>query len=331
MINKKLSLVIFLVTLFIISGCTQQEEKYVGPMEDLTIGATVQELSTLIWVAQEKGYFEENGLNAVVKPYDTGIETKNALLLGEVDIADTVDFVITNMGLEEIGFKVLSSISMSTINHITARKDQGINSISDLKNRRIGIKKGSSAEYYLGRTLTFNGLSIGDVELVYLHPPEMPESIAQGEVDAVITWHPHNFHLKNSLGDNVISWNAHNNQNVHWVALSKNEFVQKHPEKIKRFLKALIQAEEFVKNNELKAKKSVANLVNSDLDYIDSVWLDFQFTVNLPQGMILGMEDQARWIVENNLTTATEIPNYLHYIHIDALEEIKPEAVTIIR
>ncbi|GAG04257.1 unnamed protein product, partial [marine sediment metagenome] len=31
------------------------------------------------------------------------------------------------------------------------------------------------------------------------------------------------------------------------------------------------------------------------------------------------------------LTEATKVPNYLNFIYLDALEEVKPEAVTIIR
>ncbi len=308
-----------------VGGCQGQ------PVEKISIGATTQELSTLTWIAEEKGYFEENGLDATVKAYDTGIETKNALLAGEVDVADTVDFVISGLGLEGVDIKVLASINTAIIDYIIARRDRGIFSLSDLKGKKIGIKPGSSAEYYLGRTLIFNGLSLEDVKLVAMHPPDMAEAIAQGEVDATITWHPHNYHIKNSLGDNAIVWSAHGGQDVYWVIFSKDEFAQQYPEKIKRLLKALVQAEEFVKHDNLEAKEIIARRVNLDLPYIESVWSDFHFVVDLTQSMIIAMEDQARWKMENNLTDATEVPNYLDYIYFDALEEIKPEAITIIR
>jgi NitT/TauT family transport system substrate-binding protein len=314
-----------------VGGCQKQVERYTGPVEKISVGATTQELSTLIWIAEEKGYFEENGLDATVKAYDTGIETKNALLAGEVDVADTVDFVITGLGLEGVDIKVLASINTAIIDYIIARRDRGISSLSDLKDKKIGIKPGSSAEYYLGRTLVFNGLSLEDVELVAIHPPDMPEAIAQGEVDATITWHPHNYHIKNSLGDNAIVWSAHGGQDVYWVVFSRDEFIQKYPEKIKRLLKTLVQAEEFVKHNNLEAKEIIARRVNLDLPYIESIWSDFHFVVDLTQSMIIAMEDQARWKIANNLTDKTEVPNYLDYIYLDALEEVKPEAIGIIR
>jgi len=323
-ISAGISIVVVVIGISV-GGCQGQ------PVEKISVGATTQELSTLIWIAEEKGYFEENGLDATVKAYDTGIETKNALLAGEVDVADTVDFVISGLGFEEADIKVLASINTAIIDYIIARRDRGISSLSDLKGKNIGIKRGSSAEYYLGRTLIFNGLSLEDVELVAVHPPDMPEAIAQGEVDATITWHPHNYHIKNSLGDNAIVWSAHGGQDVYWVIFCKDEFVQKYPEKIKRLLKALVQAEEFVKNNDLEAKEIIAERVNLDLPYIESVWSDFHFVVDLTQSMIIAMEDQARWKIANNLTDKTEVPNYLDYIYLDALEEVKPEAIGIIR
>ncbi len=50
-----------------VSGCQGQIERYTGSIQTISIGATTQELSSLIWIAEEKGYFEENGLDATVK------------------------------------------------------------------------------------------------------------------------------------------------------------------------------------------------------------------------------------------------------------------------
>ncbi len=54
------------------------------------------------------------------------------------------------------------------------------------------------------------------------------------------------------------------------------------------------------------------------------------FILSLSQVLIIAMEDEARWAIKNNLTDATEVPNYLDYIYFDALEAVKPDAVNII-
>jgi len=66
-------------------------------------------------------------------------------------------------------------------------------------------------------------------------------------------------------------------------------------------------------------------------DYMDYSWPKQEYAVTLPQAMLILFEDQARWRIEQGLTDTTEVPNYLNFIYLDALEEVKPEAVTIIR
>jgi len=43
------------------------------------------------------------------------------------------------------------------------------------------------------------------------------------------------------------------------------------------------------------------------------------------------MEDEARWTIFNNLTTSTQVPNFLNYIYTDGLKAIEPDSVNIIQ
>ncbi len=313
-----------------VGGCSQQPDKP-EEIEKVTIGATTQEVSTLIWIADDQEYFAQNGLDVTVRGYDTGIETIDALFAGEVDFADTVDFVVSGLGLERDDFRVLASIDTARINYIIARKDRGILAPSDLKGKRIGLKQGSSSEFYIGKFLNFNGLSLQDVELVYSHPPEMPDMIARGEIDATITWHPHNYHIQNRLGENAAIWSTQVDQDVYWVILGMEEFIEANPETVERLLEALVQAEEFTGKHQAEAKEIIARRVNLDPLYMESVWEDFDFEVTLPQAFLLTVEDEARWRISTGLTDKTEVPNYLNSIYLEGLEAVKPEAVTIIR
>lgn len=57
---------------------------------------------------------------------------------------------------------------------------------------------------------------------------------------------------------------------------------------------------------------------------------DTNFKVSLDQELLLVMEDQARWAINDNRTNLTEVPDYLDFIRIDNLERIEPKAVTMI-
>ena len=68
-----------------------------------------------------------------------------------------------------------------------------------------------------------------------------------------------------------------------------------------------------------------------DPGYMEAVWQQNQFTLSLDQSLVLAMEDEARWMIANNLTDATSVPDFRDYLYPDCLEAVKPGSVNIIR
>ncbi len=147
-------------------------------------------------------------------------------------------------------------------------------------------------------------------------------------MDAGVTWDPNVYNIKKELGDNAVSWSVV--EGFYFVLLTKEDWIENNPEAAERFLKSLLEAEDYIKDNSEDAKEFVKGRFDYDSDYIDYSWPNQEFAVRLEQAMLILFEDQVRWAIENNLTDATEVPNYLDYIYLDALHEIRPEAVTII-
>ena len=74
----------------------------------------------------------------------------------------------------------------------------------------------------------------------------------------------------------------------------------------------------------------MAKDLNYTTSYTSSVWSDYRYSVTLDQSFILLMQDEARWLINNNLTTATSVPNFLNYVYVDGLKSVSPESVNII-
>ena len=198
-----------------------------------------------------------------------------------------------------------------------------------MKGKKIGATKKTSGEFSLGLFLTFHGLSEKDVELVDLKPSEIVEAVVNGDVDAGFTWDPKVYDMKQALGDNAISWPGHSD--FYFVVIAKKDWIENNPAAAERFMKSLLEAEDYIKDNSEEAKEFVKNRFDYESDYIDYSWPKQEFAVILEQAMLIAFEDQARWRIERGLTHATEVPNYLDYICLDALEAARPDAVTIIR
>jgi NitT/TauT family transport system substrate-binding protein len=72
-------------------------------------------------------------------------------------------------------------------------------------------------------------------------------------------------------------------------------------------------------------------MLNLDAAYMEAVWSQNQYFLSLDQSLIVAMEDEARWMIRNGLTSGNEIPDFLNFIYEDGLKAVMPERVTIIR
>lgn len=304
--------------------------KYSGPPESIAIGGPPLEISALIYIADDQGFFRENGLNVTIRNYDTGASAANGLGAGEIDLATASESVLATNVLTNRPFRTVATIDKYEGNFLIARKDRGIVKPSDLKGKKIGVVKGTTGEFYLGRFLELNGIPLTDVSIIDLKPAQMSDAITRGDVDAVLIWQPFANSIKTSLGPNAVLYPAQSGQVAFWQIIGRSTWLADHPALVDRFLSSLVRAEKFSTENPQTAKSIVQKRLQYDDAYITTVWPENQFSVSLDQSLILAMEDETRWMIQNNLTHAGTIPDFRNSIDMDSLDRIAPESVHII-
>ncbi|MFC1756759.1 ABC transporter substrate-binding protein [Patescibacteria group bacterium] len=331
--NKKFFIVIVVLMAIIAGGIywylQKQPEKYTGPVEKITLAGYAGEAGVLVYMAENQGFFTKNGLEVTIKDYQSGKVATDALINGEVDISTSADSVLVSNSFEHTDLRVFGTVATFENKELVARKDKGITTTNDLIGKKIGVTKKSGGEFALGIFLILNDISQQDVEIVDLRPPEMLGAISNGDVDAVFTWDPNVYNIKKSLEENVISWPS--SGDFYFVLLTKEDWLENNPKTAERFIKAMVETEDYIKDNSEKTKEFAKERFGYESDYIDYSWPKQEFSVVLPQSIILVFEDIARWRIKNGLTDAIKVPNYLNYIYLDALGAVKPDAVTIIR
>jgi ABC-type nitrate/sulfonate/bicarbonate transport system substrate-binding protein len=336
MVNKKTITIatVLLIAVIIIGSFVylNSQKPYNGQMESINVAYSPFESLTLFWVAENQNLFSQNGLNVTAHKYDTGAGALASVLNGEDDIVvGTTEFPLTANILNGALIRTISSIAKSEFVYLVGRVDRGIHEISDLKGKTIGTAFGTIAQFYLGRFLDLNGLSIQDVTLVDLKTPaEWVDAVAKGSIDAVATAQPTAEMAKETLGDNAVFWSIQSSQPLYAQAIATDEWIMSHPEIVNRFLKSLLQAEDFTINHPADAKAIVKNQLNLTDAYTDKVWSQNQFSLTLDQSLLLTMQDEARWLISNHLTNTTTVPNFIHYVDEDGLKSVKPGAVNII-
>jgi len=304
---------------------------YSGKMESINLATVPTAASALIYIAQDQNFFAANRISIHINDYNTGTATTEALLKGEVDIAWVAEFPFVQRAFAKEKISVFAVVGRFNEQYLFGRKDRRINAVADLKGKRIGIPRNTIAEFYLGRFLELNGMNIQDISLVDVPPPQSMAAMKGESIDGVIAWEPYSSQLRVQLGDRAVALPIQSNQPGYGAITAKNEWISGHREVVNRFLKSLAQAEDYLIHNPAAAKAIVRKWLKFDDDFTKTIWSENQFSLSLDQSLITAMEDEARWMIKNNLTKEKLVPDFMNYIYVDGLKAVKPEAVNIIR
>ena len=326
--NKLIAVILIGVLTIVVSlsACSEKVSKVT-----VTIGQNPGETKSLIYIAEERGLFTDNGIEVVYKNYDSGAASASASLKGEVDMAACAEYVVIGSVLKKENTGIIAVIDKFENVYIVARFDKGIQDITDIKGKRIGVARQTSAEFYLGRFLDLHGMSIHDIIPVNIPPAQSLDALESGNVDAVAVFEPNAYEIRRKLGDTVIVWPAQSGQLNYFNIISTDSWIADHQETISRLLEALVKAEDYIVSYPDEAKEIIRKRLQNSEDYINKIWPEHQFSVSLDRGLIAAMEDEARWMISNNLTMEKQVPDFMDYIYEDALKALKPEAVNIIR
>ena len=334
-INKRIIFAIIAVvivalgTAFVLWLCAPKS--YSGKMDSITIGRPVSDSGTLIFTSEYQHIFTGNRIKVTQKDHDTGLAAINGLLSNEIDLSGGGEFPLVVKAFENASISIIGGYARSFNTYLVARVDKGIRNEAALRGKRVGLPRRMVPEFYLGRFLDLHGMSIEEVTLTDLTPKQAVGAIANGNVDAVVVWEPYVSQIREQLTNRIVSWSVHSGQAQYSILVGRNDWISQHPELVKRVLKSLMQAEEYVVRHPTEAKAILKKRYQYDDAYVATVWKEHQFSLSLDQSLITAMEDEARWMIKNNLTHEKTVPDFLKYIYIDGLKAVKPEAVMIIR
>ncbi len=302
-------------------------------MEKVRVGILNFPGGTPILIADEKGYFREEGLDVDIRIFDSGKSALGTMLKDKaLDIVTVAQTPIVVNSFDYSDFVVISGIvSSANDSKILTSHESHISTPIELRGKTIGITKGTTGQYFMSLFLAQHGLDVRDIKILDIPAADLPEALRSGKVDAISTWEPHIYNAQKSLGANSYLIESADTFRTDYYFVSFADWVQNNPEIVKKFLRAIDRANNFIAQYPNDAQDTV--LLHTDFEpaFIRSVWGDYQYELFLDQSVLLTFEQQARWLISNKFIESPRMPNYLNYIYFDALESIKPKSVTIIR
>jgi NitT/TauT family transport system substrate-binding protein len=203
--------------------------------------------SIAFFVALEKGFFKEAGLDVQPKIFSAPGDTLAPLMAGDLDAAlSTADSVLTVADKAPGQLKIVYLTDTSAgADAVLAKRD--IKDVKAMKGKKVAATLGQCNHLLLQKALEKAGLSEKDIELVNMNPDDAGAAFAAGKIDVAVTWEPWLTQSASSGAGHVIfSTKETPNLILDVLAISSKTAKGKAAE-TRAFLSALNRGHDFVK------------------------------------------------------------------------------------
>ena len=186
---------------------------------------------------------------------------------GEIDIGFMGDLPAYAGLLNGGTYTIVGKYSQDTAKQLIVRTDAGIDSLADLKGKKIAVPFGSNIQPLAELYLEAAGLTDNDVELINLSFADINTSILNGDIDAGVTGEPNVSKILNNGGDSVKTLETADGYKLYVSPIIvENEFLEKYPDITAKFLEALDKAGQWAEENPEDAIQAIVDAEGLEYD-----------------------------------------------------------------
>jgi taurine transport system substrate-binding protein len=201
------------------------------------IGFQTGDINTLLMYAAQTGQFARNGVEVKLTPFPAGPAMLPALAAGEIDLAWMGEFPAVTGFSNGMPIEILMMERLDFTNvRLVVNPAAGVQSVADLKGKKVAVSVGSTSHNHLLRALSQAGLKQEDVTIVNLSPANMPPAYVAGQVDAALTWEP-NVGLMEKAGARPIATTRSLGMITGGIWVARQAFTKDNPAAVQGFLK----------------------------------------------------------------------------------------------
>ncbi|MHC1584951.1 MAG: ABC transporter substrate-binding protein [Candidatus Syntropharchaeia archaeon] len=261
---------IILIGMVLISlgcGCISQEKTV-----DMKIGILPDRMALPIVVADEEGLYGD--MNVEVVPFMSALERDAALSAGEIDAC--LNDPIGTISLKQGGTDVVVVMSMVLCESgerqfsIVSAPDSGIESVSDLKGKKLAISRGTIIEYVTDAMLERKGVEAENVEMVEVKKmPVRLQMVLEGDVDAATLPEPLSSYVV-VKGGRIVASDENLSEVSHTFVIFRKGFVEKHRGLVEKFVEGYTKGVDAINSNPEKYREIFVETVKIPKEIADT-------------------------------------------------------------
>lgn len=142
------------------------------------------------WIAKEKGIFEKYGLQVELVDFVEDKEVNAAFASGDMDAANLATHTALKLYASGLNLKLIL-IEDASYQADAVIAPSTITSIADLKGKKVAYEEGTTSDLLINYALAQNGLSLADIEPVFMPASDAGATLIAGQVDVAVTYEPY--------------------------------------------------------------------------------------------------------------------------------------------
>jgi ABC-type nitrate/sulfonate/bicarbonate transport system substrate-binding protein len=280
-------------------------------------------------IAEQNGFFADEGLTVEHAHFDLGRDALAAMLEGRADVAMAFLTPVALRAFDDPRLRILTSLHHAHENTaVVARRDRGIRSVADLRGKRVGAPRSTAAEFFLQTLLTLNAVPSREVELVDLPPDRLPDALEAGEVDAVAMNSPYRERARRRLGEGALELTSKVYLEM-TVLLTREDHLQSRHGAIVKLLRALARAERLAQARPREAVEALRRGFPADsAEELEAQWAQIVPHLGLHNVLLTALDREAAFLRARRGISRPP-PDFRSLVAAGPLFDVLPEAVTL--
>jgi ABC-type nitrate/sulfonate/bicarbonate transport system substrate-binding protein len=289
---------------------------------------------TLLMVAKDKGFFEQQGVDVELKQFTAGKFALQAFFAGSIDYAVSGEVPVCLAALGGNESRTVTQVVEKTVDEvrIVARKDGPSDPATYFKSkkRKIATSFGGGPEFFTYNFLQHYQIAPNQIEVLSQRPEDMPASLASKSVDAISIFDPFAYIAEKQLGPAAVTFRASELYSELYVLVAHPRAKKDDDATVSSMLRALKQAEAFTASNPEEAKQILQKYTQLDRGTVDGIWGSFVFKLSLTPELLADWNAEARWAkATGTVTPQTPIPDFNEYIDARLLQAVDAGSVRL--
>jgi NitT/TauT family transport system substrate-binding protein len=276
-------------------------------------------------VGSSEGIFAKHGLKVEITSFAMGINTIDAVTIGQMDIGGGADFAVLNRlgGSPATPLRVFAGLGDVVNSSRLYTRDPSVNSPADLAGKSIVVQLGTVNEYYHAQTLAAAGISQSDVKFLPVESPMEGVVLIQNGTAQAMWASARAAEALEAIADvrSVARLDTYVASTVH-VGIATEQYLKENQRAVEKYLKATEEIYRFIKDNPQRTAEIVNKLNATPEAQVLSnmqVWINY---VEFDQKFYDSLQSLYTWAESKGII---KYPYDLHtYVNVDALKSAFP-------